>query len=100
LNKEENVASNEKIRLRKNVIWFKYKNIMKKLFLSLMLVAFAVSVNAGEGDKAVCSKKAGCEVKAACPVACKDAEKACPAGAKQGKCSKVCSPKGSEQAKK
>jgi hypothetical protein len=54
---------------------------MKKLLLSLMLVAFAVAVQAGDdkscADKACCSKtKATADAKAACPMAGKQAKDA------------------------
>jgi hypothetical protein len=84
---------------------------MKKLFLSVMLVAFAVAVQAGEGkacggDKAACcAKKASVEAKGQCPAAAakqaqaKSANGCCAAG-KQAVAAKVASPKGSEQAKR
>lgn len=93
-----------KFRLRERRTWTKNKHIMKKLFLSLMLVAFAVSVQAGEGKdcpKSACSaeKKAACAADAkACPASASTKAKCCPSGAKET--AKVGSPKASEQVKK
>jgi hypothetical protein len=82
---------------------------MKKLFLSVMLVAFAMAVNAGEGkdcDKAgACSsgKKVSTEAKAACPASAKQVKAkagCCPLGAKaKTTVAKVDSPKAQEQAR-
>jgi hypothetical protein len=82
---------------------------MKKLFLSVMLVAFAVSVQAGEGcadkDKAACgAKKVSAEAKAQCPATAKQvkqvkAQGCCPSE-KHAVTAKVTSPKATEQAKR
>lgn len=83
---------------------------MKKLLLSVMTVAFALAVQAGEGkacsdkDKAACAaKKASTEAKAQCPATAAKQVKAtsgcCPASAKET-VAKVNSPKGMEQAKR
>lgn len=67
---------------------------MKRLFLSLILVAFAVSVQAAD------NKPAAKDAAKACPMSAQG-KSCCPAGAaKQDTAAKVSSPKGAEQAKK
>ncbi len=56
---------------------------MKRLMLSVMLVAFAVAVQAGEGktcdkDSASCSKAKTEQVKSCCPAGDKVAKGSCP----------------------
>ena len=69
----------------KRTTW--YLSIMKKLILSVMALAFAVAVQAGDSktgqdkDKpACCAAKAGAQAKATCPMAGKG-KTACAAGA-------------------